>query len=129
MHKKKHRHKRSTSHKRKYICVDSYARRDSLLLGMGYKNYSEYLASELWRSIRIRVFAKYGCACKVCTYPAMCVHHLSYSLSVLLGRSLHKLVPLCYNCHNLIEFTPTGRKRTLAKANSAYFRMRKSNAS
>jgi len=34
------------------------------------------------------------------------------------GKSLKGLVPLCHDCHNIIEFSRTGWKRTLDGANN-----------
>lgn len=97
----------------------TYADRDRLLHTLGYASYFEYLNSPLWASIRLRVMGRGLWVCRLCRGRATQVHHLSYSLPVLLGHSLTQLVPLCNGCHERVEYAGT-RKRTLAEARRAY---------
>jgi hypothetical protein len=94
----------------------TYTTRNENLKQIGFNDYSEYLASELWLGIRSKVLKKNN-RCKVCSRKAVVVHHRNYSVSVLLGKKLKPLVSLCRGCHDLIEFDG-GVKRTLKKANS-----------
>lgn len=90
--------------------VENYTKRDQHLQELGFKNYTEYLQSELWAGIRVRVFADYGEMCYVCLRKATCVHHCSYSLDVMLGTDITYLVPLCGWCHKNVEFNRRGRR-------------------
>ena len=100
----------------------TYNQRNIRLKAMGYETYADYLASDLWRSIRQRVFALYGDVCRLCQQLAEHVHHLGYGKHVLAGISLTQLVPLCGKCHREVEFDGTGRKRTLVQTHTAYVR-------
>jgi hypothetical protein len=100
-----------------------YQRRDTLLLSLGFSDYSSYLSSPLWVLIRERVHVWRGRFCVLCRRVAHEVHHLSYSKSVLLGKTLKPLVPLCKRCHRKVEFDSDGSKRTFAQAGRTYRRL------
>lgn len=100
---------------------DSYAARDLLLNALGYPDYAAYLRSPRWAAVRRAFYARPGSRkCRLCPAPAAVVHHLAYGRPVLLGRDLRPLVPLCERCHERVEFTPAGRKRSLREARAAY---------
>jgi len=80
--------------------------------------YEEYLASDLWQTIRGRVLARDGSECQICHVPATVVHHKSYDQTVIAGYRDDLLVSLCRACHQAIEFDADGRKRTLVEANA-----------
>lgn len=103
-----------------------YAKRNSLLKKMGYASYGDYLASELWASIRRRAYEK-GRRCHLCLTGTgeIHLHHTSYALNVLNGQDITSLVPLCAKCHNRIEFGPNNIKRDLAGANYELNRLSK----
>jgi hypothetical protein len=98
--------------------MSAYSKRDDVLKRLGYGSYEEYLASPLWISIRRRAFDKHGRRCVGCKRAATCIHHCSYDEKTLLGESLDRLLPLCGSCHERIEFSKHGRKRSLADANA-----------
>ena len=93
-----------------------YKPRSEALSRCGFSCYSEYLFSDLWKSIRLRVLERDHWTCVVCEYPATQVHHLSYADAVLLGERIDKLVSVCAPCHFKIEFAGNGNKLPLAKA-------------
>lgn len=97
--------------------VKTYKERDIILIEIGYKNYQEYLNSDLWKGIRRKVFSKYGSKCKICENEARVVHHKGYGKNILLGLMLEPLIPLCHSCHTKIEFHDNGNKRSLTEAN------------
>ena len=68
---------------------------------LGFKTYNDYLNSDLWRTIRSRVFDRDGYACRDCGVleEPIVVHHTSYALDVLEGRDDRCLVTLCHPCH------------------------------
>ena len=104
--------------------VQTYAERNSVLRGLGYPSYAAYLASDLWREVRARAYREIGSVCKLCARPAQVVHHLSYSQEVLTGRDIRSgLAPLCNRCHERVERTPEGRKRSLRGAQEQYERL------
>jgi hypothetical protein len=48
------------------------------------------------------------------------LHHLGYGRAVLTGKSLKQLVPLCRDCHQEIEYAPSGRKRSVVEVHRAF---------
>lgn len=105
------------------VSINPYQRRDTLLLSLGFPDYSSYLSSPLWALIRERVHVWRGRFCVLCHRVAREVHHLSYSKPVLLGKTLKPLVPLCKRCHRKVEFDSDGSKRTFSQAGRAYRRL------
>lgn len=101
--------------------------RNHVLVLLGFPSYAAYLASELWGSIRDRVFANgnTSCACG-CGRAATVVHHKHYSEANLLGVTLHGLLPMHRDCHHGIEFEE-GRKSSLARANKELKARRRAN--
>jgi len=81
-----------------------YAQRNKKLKAMGYADYREYLVSDLWRSIRVRIMARDKATCRMCKAKATEVHHLRYTQRVLEGRSDKHLLALCRSCHEKAEF-------------------------
>lgn len=84
-------------------------------------DYELYLASDLWKTIRERVWVRDGLACRVCNSRAEVVHHTSYDRDVLDGNRDEALVSLCHDCHSAIEFNFVDRRKVkngLKKANS-----------
>lgn len=98
----------------------SYADRNRLLRSMGFSSYVEYLHSPIWDTIKREVFRLRGHKCCICRRRAHQVHHLSYSLAVLRGRSLKELVPICRRCHDLVEVDRQGQKRDLPGAQQTF---------
>lgn len=99
------------------VLVKTYKERDEILLEIGYKNYQEYLSSDLWKAIRRKVFYKCGNKCKLCQKEANVIHHKGYGKNILLGLMLDPLIPLCHSCHSKVEFHPDNTKRSLMEAN------------
>lgn len=97
--------------------MNSYGRRNEILLSIGFDSYAEYLKSDLWRVIRRLAFVTLGKQCFHCGNSAEMIHHGEYSHAVLLGRSLHGLIPVCEKCHHDAEFSKSGNKRSLEEAN------------
>lgn len=97
---------------------DTYAQRDAILRGMGYNNYGEYLASELWAEIRAGCLDAHNHACILCSAWTNTVHHRRYTEAVLRGEDLSQLVPLCSTCHEKVEFKVV--KRSLAEAQDVF---------
>lgn len=97
--------------------MNRYAQRDAVLGAMGFQSYGEYLASPLWRRIRARMF-KVNKMCP-CGKVATQIHHRTYKRRYLEGRGkIHKfLVPICGDCHKLIEFEGS-EKLSLGWANA-----------
>ena len=85
---------------------------------MGYNNYKEYVAGVVWANIRDKVFEEKGGKCIICTRKATVIHHRLYSKEVLEGTNIIPLEPLCWDCHNRIEYGVNGEKLPLDHANS-----------
>ena len=74
----------------------------SVLAELGFRNYAEYLASPLWRSIRQRVYEAKGDDCQVCGVSrAVEINHERYDRNTLTGKTLKYLVPVCRHCHEV----------------------------
>lgn len=110
--------------KRKYI---AYIKRDKYLQEIGFNSYQEYLNSDLWKSIRIRVFKKKGHICIGCNNQATILHHQVYSKSALEGRKGHidSILPICASCHNKIEFSKDGCKLDMHDVHRELNKLRK----
>jgi len=88
----------------------SYRARDRKLKKLGFPSYAEYLASDLWKSIRARVFKRDGHKCRACGKPAANAHHYTYSRPGLAGLKIGTIWSLCRSCHKFIEFNQDGTK-------------------
>lgn len=73
-------------------------------------SYREYLASDLWKTIRARVLKRDNETC-CCGNRATQVHHREYSPAVMTGHNDAMLVSLCKPCHDWITYRPDGGKR------------------
>ena len=82
----------------------NYADRDATLAIWGFNSYGEYLKSQRWASIRVRVIELKGDKCLFCPYPATHIHHTRYEPNDLTGKTLEHLHPLCGECHYKVEF-------------------------
>ncbi len=102
----------------------TYAGRNVWLRLIGFNDYREYLASDLWKRIRAKVFAVKGRACYLCGNTATQVHHMRYNKRGLLGEKIRHLHPICGNCHERIEFTE-GKKATIIEAQKTFKTRRK----
>lgn len=103
-------------------CSKGIQRFYGVLINLGYSNYWDYLQSEQWRAIRQRVLELHKGKCLFCPLNATQIHHTSYRRSVLVGTDLSKLIPLCRSCHQGIEFTDKGAKRTIIQARRIFYR-------
>jgi len=99
------------------VGINRYKQRDEVLKSIGFSSYKEYLASNLWKSIRARVLREFS-TCQ-CGKPATQVHHRSYKKRYLLGRGKLRLAmkPICEDCHKQIEFDGD-QKTSLGRANA-----------
>lgn len=93
-----------------------YKERDRYLVTLGFKSYRDYLDSNLWKSIRLRVMQRDGNKCQCCQGPAVQVHNKRYGLGQLNGMTLDEMVAICIDCHQAIEFTGE-RKNSLKETN------------
>lgn len=98
----------------------AYRERDNLLATLGFATYAAYLESDLWKSIRIRVVASQP-KCVACHCETQCVHHAAYTLANLSGKTLDRLLGICFACHDHIEFDDAGEKLSLEAANARLF--------
>jgi hypothetical protein len=65
-------------------------------------NYGEYLSSDLWAQMRMKVIQRAGGICEGCLErPAIEVHHLSYEH--IGNEFLFELVAVCKHCHEAIH--------------------------
>jgi hypothetical protein len=95
----------------------SYKNRDNKLKRLGFKSYSEYLKSDLWKSIRNQVLKQEKYKCCICGNKANQVHHRTYCITGLAGTNLQSLRAICSSCHHLAEFDENGQKRRLKEVN------------
>ncbi len=97
----------------------SYAFRNEILRYHGFASYREYLASDLWKSIKQLVLEKKGDKCLLCGGQACQVHHHEYTEKALLGLDLNKMWPVCDACHHAVEFT-NGKKNDVLAARRTF---------
>lgn len=102
----------------------SYRSRAWFLKQLGFESYGAYLASDLWRGIRVRVFALKGNRCVLCGAQAVALHHTRYHAADLLGRKTKHIHPVCHRCHESIEFED-GMKCSVARAKQTFKRRKK----
>lgn len=93
-----------------------YRSRNDRLKTLGYETYGDYLKSPLWRSIRRTQFTK-SPICEMCHSKAEVVHHKTYAVDVLRGKTLVGLASLCNACHERIEWDGD-IKRSLTATNT-----------
>lgn len=84
--------------------MNEYQKRNQFLTRLGFNSYADYLSSELWASIRSRVYQTKGRGCYCCPNPANQIHHHAYDLATLRGTVLRSLFPVCSKCHQKMEF-------------------------
>jgi hypothetical protein len=97
----------------------AYQARNHHLKTIGFDCYSNYLVSELWKSIREKVLRRDAHTCYGCRGFAFQVHHKEYTVAVLKGTNLTPLVSVCRDCHQKIEFDHKGNKISLQATNAA----------
>lgn len=102
-----------------------YHSRDSHLRTLGFLSYRQYVRSEFYREIRLRVFREKGRWCMTCPNTANEIHHNRYNLADLSGRTLEFLVQICRPCHDCIEHRPDGSKCTVSQAFANWRRLRR----
>lgn len=105
----------------------TYRNRNDILRELGYRSYSEYLSSDLWKEIRRRAIRKAKGMCEVCgKNEATHVHHLNYQKDTLLGKkeTLVFLVASCEECHIRVEFDQNGNKRPFYETGPALIRVK-----
>jgi hypothetical protein len=98
-----------------------YKKAWKVLKTLGFKSYVEYFKSEMYFNIKRRVLETYTkCAC--CDSQSTQVHFSNHKLSVLTGKVLHKIVPLCGKCYRLMWYEGD-TKRTAKEAFNVSQRM------
>lgn len=103
---------------------NEYDWRNYNLHKLGFVNYQEYLKSDLWKSIRAKVFEIKGHNCHVCKKYATEIHHNGYGINVLKGETIQPLRPICRKCHKAIEFID-GKKNTVSQARDEFYKRKK----
>lgn len=103
----------------------TYLDRNRTVREIGFNSYEEYLASDLWASIRQKTFQVKGDDCYLCEGKANHVHHVGYGRAAMIGENLSPLIPLCKICHYKVEFDTKEGKRTVSLAQGAYIRLLK----
>lgn len=82
----------------------NYVSRNEWLRLLGFANYQEYLASDLWKNIRREVYKAKGHDCFLCGNQAQALHHNRYHKNDLTGKRMKFIFPICNLCHREIEF-------------------------
>ncbi len=102
----------------------SYDSRDRWVMSIGFKNYREYLGSELWKAVRRAVFTTKGKTCSTCGQDATELHHTRYHRNDLLGKVLKHIFPICKDCHEAVE-RDGSQKTTMHRARAKFRRRQK----
>ena len=84
---------------RKRKQVDPWEVRKASLRALDFADYQAYLASDLWRKIRAKVYATKGKGCSFCDGAATQVHHNDYKSNTMRGKNINGLLPVCGDCH------------------------------
>lgn len=124
------RPRRSSFQRQPSRSTSPYVDRNESLKQLGFASYDEYLKSELWHKIRVKVLLSDQLRCFGCNERATQVHHRRYDLPVLKGERIttDDVVSICRECHNHIEINPTnGQKFPLHTANKRLKKLRKKN--
>lgn len=87
-----------------------YYKRNKTLRLLGFASYADYLASDLWKQIRLKVLRRDNWRCCACGQRAWEVHHRHYKPEAMLGDNLNPLHSICPQCHRHIEVYPDGSK-------------------
>ena len=105
--------------------ASTYEERDEIVRYLGFGSYAEYLASELWESIKARVLRDKK-RCYLCKRRGAAVqaHHHRYTRGNLSGKNLQEIYPLCAFCHVAVEFTQKREKRSLKDAQKRFAKLR-----
>lgn len=85
-----------------------YSQRNKKLREQGFKDYQEYLLSDTWRTIKLKIKERQSKGQKFWNQCASCgktgiqliPHHMRYKLR---QTSLGSIVPVCQNCHEKIH--------------------------
>jgi hypothetical protein len=106
----------------------SYRQRLNCLRALGFDDYDAYLASPLWRSIRLRKLEEFkrqcfGCGAEGCSQ----VHHADYSFETLTGNRPERLFVVCDACHEAAEFYGKSLKLGPREATERLREIRKKN--
>ena len=87
-----------------------YRERNRNIRAMGFKDYSDYQKSDLWKGIRALVLAAHP-FCFGCGKDATQVHHSAYRKKDLEGRDLRRLFSVCASCHYRCEFRQSDHEK------------------
>lgn len=87
----------------------AYIKRNVRLRELGFASYADYLASDLWKSIRRRVFQRDNGRCYCCGGIASQAHHTNYKPGTLAGTSISGIRAICGTCHQWIEVDDQGK--------------------
>lgn len=114
------RHRKDKTDRRDPKVMEAYDDRESILIGLGYRSYREYLSTPEWAEIKRRVLVRWP-LCLICLGKSQVVHHVKYWDSVLLGLDDRRLAALCHACHERIEIGSDGKKARIGTANVTLF--------
>lgn len=89
-----------------------YGVREASVRALGFLTYGDYLASRLWNDVRNCFLREMGWECQLCGDEATQVHHQWYGVEDLMGTRFDFLVAVCRTCHEKVEFTTEGKKRS-----------------
>lgn len=91
------------------IAIRIYRERNERLKMYGFKNYQEYLRSDRWKATKEKIKkraakSKFWSHCFCCdTTERLVPHHLKYKNNLHEKNSLHRIVMVCFRCHQEIH--------------------------
>lgn len=85
--------------------VRDYDHRDKMLQMLGYVDYGNYLKSETWNTVRLRVLKRDNWTCFRCGNKAQTAHHTSYTKAALTGENINSIYSVCHDCHTKTHYT------------------------
>lgn len=94
-----------------------YKARNAICKRLGYGNYSNYLKSPTWASIRQRVMRANDHCCFICGEKATFCHHTNYTVQAMRGTDISGIYPVCNTCHQRSHYDQDGSVSLRVSAN------------
>lgn len=74
--------------------------KEQSLKTLGFKCFSGYQKSTIFREIKKMLADKFGKNCACCGQPVTSYVFTSYSIDTLIGKSIKNIYGVCKNCHD-----------------------------
>lgn len=115
----------------KNVLAFQYFKRNKKLKELGFENYQEYLKSDIWKAIKLKIAKRqkegveHWCKCHGCRRRdcQLIPHHVRYKLR---GTSLGSIFMVCQDCHQKIhDYHRAHPKQSLKQATRKFCKKEK----